>query len=717
MTLPELLISVSLTGLLVTSLAMTSSVILRTHDNSEGRTNNARSEQNVGVWMPTDLASAETVDTDADAAPCGATADHPTFAACPPGVALGGSNTLLLIWHGSTVDASNNPVGTTTVVSYRYELVGDEYVLNRVLCTWLDGGAATCQANIVLHDLDGPPPGITFNPGETSPTWVIKVTSALAATDTSAADAAITDPGLTTKNARRVLVTINGGGDVAGAGGGVNTFSFSAGGTDRETSLSTNDISGAPTFTAARTRCGGNYGLIVDKSTSIGSDFPNVRTGIVNFINTFAGKPVKLQIAAFSQVASTVGATAPDLWTRYFDMLDPNDVATLTTAVNALSTSAWTNWEEGWFRMLRNSDGTVRSVLPDKVIFFTDGLPNTSRLEYHSSAVAPVDDPADEGLGGAPGGNTFYQKAWNRTARIINETGVTDVVGVFIGPDSNLTSQWETAGAGYVNQYERGDKVQYQQGFSNISQRGNNVIWERGYHGGPQRGNNVVWERGYHAIYERNSKVVYERSGTGMSYKQGSTSTNVTSYLNFNTTPDGTDGWTFSASSGSLGSWTSLTQAQYEATNTTADSNDGWRTRVNGSLSGTWTTVTAAQYNGSNTTAADSTDGWRITKVYTSPFDTWESTTQATYGTAGNNSVPAETDGWRTRQTAASTSWTNVTTAEYDASNTTGRCDRRLADRQGLHVAVQHVGSNHPGHLRHRRQQLRRRRDRRLAHP
>jgi hypothetical protein len=687
MTLPELLISVSLTGLLVTSLAMTSSVILRTHDNTEGRTNNARSEQNVGVWMPTDLASAETVDTEAVAAPCGATAAHPTFAACPAGVDLGGSNTLLLVWHGSTTDSSNNAVGTTTVVSYRYELIGDEYVLNRVLCTWLDGGAATCQSNIVLHDLDGPPPGITFDPGHTSPTWVIKVTSALAATDTSAADAAITDPGLTTKNARRVLVTINGGGDLAGAGGGVNTFSFSAGGTDRETSLSTNDISGAPTFTAARTRCGGNYGLVVDKSSSIGSDFPNVRAGIVNFINTFAGKPVKLQITAFSQVASTVGATAPDLWTRYFDMLDPNDVATLTTAVNALSISSWTNWEEGWFRMLRNSDGTVRSVLPDKVIFFTDGLPNTSRLEAHTGTATPVDDPADEGLSGANGGS-FYQKAWNRTSRIINETGVTDVIGVFVGPDSNLTSQWETAGAGYVNQYERGNKVEYQQGFTSVTQRGNNVIWERGYHGDYQRGNNVVWERGYHGdyqrgnnvvwergyhmLYERNSSVVYERSTTGLTFKHNSTSQSVSNYLASNTTPDGSDNWTFTATPASLGpSWTSLTQTQYEATNTTTDSNDGWRTRVNGSLSGTWTTVTAAQYNGSNTTLSDSTDGWRATKVYTSPFDTWEATTQATYGTAGNNSVAAETDGWRTRQTATSTSWTSVTAAEYNASNLT----------------------------------------------
>ena len=69
-----------------------------------------------------------------------------------------------------------------------------------------------------------------------------------------------------------MVVTINGGGDVAGAGGGQNQISLSAGGTNRETNLTTDDLAGAPTFTAARSRCGGNFGVIVDKSGSIGSN-------------------------------------------------------------------------------------------------------------------------------------------------------------------------------------------------------------------------------------------------------------------------------------------------------------------------------------------------------------------------------------------------------------------------------------------------------------
>ena len=62
MTLPEVLITVVITGLLITGMASATMVVLRQHDNSDGRLNNARSEQNVGIWLPSDLASAEDID-------------------------------------------------------------------------------------------------------------------------------------------------------------------------------------------------------------------------------------------------------------------------------------------------------------------------------------------------------------------------------------------------------------------------------------------------------------------------------------------------------------------------------------------------------------------------------------------------------------------------------------------------------------------------------
>ena len=186
-----------------------------------------------------------------------------------------------------------------------------------------------------------------------------------------------------------------------------------------------------------------------------------------------------------------------------------------------------------------------------------------------------------------------------------------------------------------------------------------------------------MWERGYHLTYERNNNVVFERAGNGLTYEKqnggGSwSSTSVSNYFTSNSTPDSTDGWRVRVT-GALSSWSSssptMNQANYDLTNTTTDSKDGFRTSV-GSLSSNWTTVSAASYTGSNTTT-DSTDGWRARKTYSAPYDTWESTTQATYDTAGNNSTVDALDGWRTRQTATSTSWVNVTAAQYTASNTT----------------------------------------------
>ena len=86
MTLPELLISVVLTGLLVVAITASATVVLKTADNNEGRLNNARSEQNVNVWMPSDLTSAENVRTEPDLLPCGPQfGSTNTYAACPAG--------------------------------------------------------------------------------------------------------------------------------------------------------------------------------------------------------------------------------------------------------------------------------------------------------------------------------------------------------------------------------------------------------------------------------------------------------------------------------------------------------------------------------------------------------------------------------------------------------------------------------------------------------
>ena len=61
MTLPELLISISIMGIIIGVISSALIVTLRQQDATEGRINVARSEQSVGLWLPGDLASAGVV--------------------------------------------------------------------------------------------------------------------------------------------------------------------------------------------------------------------------------------------------------------------------------------------------------------------------------------------------------------------------------------------------------------------------------------------------------------------------------------------------------------------------------------------------------------------------------------------------------------------------------------------------------------------------------
>ena len=58
--------------------------------------------------------------------------------------------------------------------------------------------------------------------------------------------------------------------------------------------IDSTSTSGTPTFNEARTRCGGNYGLIIDDSGSIGSGMSSVIAGAQAFVDVFAGTLIKI---------------------------------------------------------------------------------------------------------------------------------------------------------------------------------------------------------------------------------------------------------------------------------------------------------------------------------------------------------------------------------------------------------------------------------------
>ena len=634
MTLPEVLITMVIMGTLLTALVAATTVIIRQQDNSTGRLNNSRSEQNVGIWMPSDLASAEGVITDPGASPCAPD--------CPPNVNLGGSNTLMLTWTGST-PGDTEAIPTQHAVSYRYVEVEGEFQLIRVACVRVGGGAPTCSQVVVLRDVLPPPPGQTWVPGETSPVWVMVVRLALDPADIAGGpdDTIPADPTYYTKNGRRVTVTINGGGDIAGAGGGEDSITLSAGGTDRNSDLSTSDFSDPPSFGATRSRCGGNFVMAVDTSGSIGStNMASVRTGILSFIDSFAGTPIKLEIVRFSSTAVTLGAGSN--WSRYYDMLVESDVTDLKAQVATLTSTGATNWEDAMFRVFKNSDGTVQSVLPDTLIFFTDGMPSYSRLNARSGTAPAIPDSDDIGLPAATGSG-YNQVAWNRAWRIARDyyADVERFIGVYVGTDVNGQSLWQSQGAGYH--------------FQNF-QRGFHQTWDRGYHiGNFQRGYRNTYDRGYRYVnLERGYHLEYQRATSGVTYQR----------------------WT--GSSWTSTSWDSgTTSRQYARNNINNTDSDRFRTLVSGTP-GNWVTMSsvngkspATLYSQSNKDTTDA-DGYRVVKVYSSPFDTYETVDSATFA-AGNPSLPTLNTGYRatTAYSAPYTYWTTTTQSTYNSNNTT----------------------------------------------
>ena len=132
-TLPEVLVSVVITGVLITALATATSAMVSGARNNQGRLVNSRSEQSVDLWLPSDLASAEDVNTDAGALPC--------VGNCPAGIDVGGSNALMLTWTGY-VEGATDPIPTTTTVSYRYVQHGTEFEVLRVECQTIEIGRA-----------------------------------------------------------------------------------------------------------------------------------------------------------------------------------------------------------------------------------------------------------------------------------------------------------------------------------------------------------------------------------------------------------------------------------------------------------------------------------------------------------------------------------------------------------------------------------------------
>lgn len=452
MTLPEVLISITLMGLLATVLSGAITVTLRQATSTEGRANVARAESSIDTWLPADLASTDVnntalpaVELDPAATPCGT---------CAGLDFTDGTNALQLAWESA---------GRITKVQYQYIDVGGEWQLRRISCV----GTKQCTVTTVLHDLKAPANPSTFDPKAGLPPGIL---------DVGGAD--IDDDLDLDGNAKKIVVTIDGGGEVDGAGGGTNTIRLTAGGRTTE-EIDPDDFT-VPSFVRARSRCGGPVTLIVDDSGSINfrngtKDYDSnpatnnlnqvVKPGVAAFIEAFRGTPTQLQVIQFSSVATTLGPNTADTanggtsdnggWHRYIDMTNDAQVDQLKSAVaSSLVADGGTNWEEAFFRTFKESNGDPAAQVPNRLVFFTDGIPTVSRRtsaagfsgipSFSSGTVVDYNDGEYDRGASWPEytGSTYSQESFDRADIIFDDHRNIDKIFVGVGSGLQDPVEW-----------------------------------------------------------------------------------------------------------------------------------------------------------------------------------------------------------------------------------------------------------------------------------
>ncbi len=585
MTLPELLITVTIMGLIIGVITMSIIVTLKQSTGTQGRITLAASEQRVGYDLPVDLASAATVDTDPKLTPCGT--------ACPPSLVLNGSNAALLTWSETRPSADGlSAVNVVTNVSYYFAPTAtpNRFELRRIECVSVANGAWTCESATVLSDLDGPPGGGNFVPGDTKPYWIIQVSEPLAPDAVTSDDYADAS---TRKDANRVVVTINGGGTDGSSGGGSSQIAITAGGTSRR-QIPADSTFNAPTFNQAISKCGGPVTLILDNSGSIGTSVSQVRTGAKEFVKAFAGTPTSVQVVLFSSVATVFGAGSS--WNKYFDLSDPAQVTTLLGLLDQnWGTQGNTNWEDAMFRTFFEPNGNLQQVLPETVVFFTDGEPTKERLHeraspgqiipnapalpepgwtkwrYDSTYTNPTknyDHYRPDQVNGDlwSTGFEYSQIAFNRADYVVDQVrGSVKMVGVGVGGITTVAVDWvDNPGARYDIRYDQGYR-QYKQVTTNY-QRRQTINYQK------RTSTTASWQNTSQAIYAANylTKPTLYQIQIPTTNNPWITTTKATFDAgNYQTTSEN-DGYRTTTSEAYI------TKVTYDANNTTPDATDGY---------------------------------------------------------------------------------------------------------------------------------------------
>lgn len=329
-TLVEMLISVTILGVIMATLSAAVILILKAQRPTEIRIGEAKDIAFIQTWLPVDLASATAADTDPLVQPIS-------------GTTLPGTNVVTLHQPGYTV-------------AYRYEQRADEWMLVRYE---LRGG--NVQRNIVAHQLSAPPAGWT---PDQPPTHALA---------------------LVPRN-QRVVQSV--GSDLLVTFASGNSFSTGGSALATNDALPTDYSGGIADPAAPRSRCGGTIALVLDTSGSVYNQggASALKSAAKGFVDAFTGTPSRLSIVGFDYSAYQMYPTSG--FGKYVSVLSsPAEAKAAKKRIDDIvwnQTGAATNWEDALWRPFRDNSGNVLPTLPDVVVFITDGDPNRNRTSTSS---------------------------------------------------------------------------------------------------------------------------------------------------------------------------------------------------------------------------------------------------------------------------------------------------------------------------------------------
>ena len=396
-TLPEILIAMTVSGILVASLAMAFSVIVRSQTGSQQRIAESKDVTFVQTWLPADLSSATQ------------TWIEPTVP-FPFNANLPGTNVL-------TMARPDLATGDAYLIMYRYEeLPGRGWILARYRiddpgcptpfpvvgnCS----GPETVKRIGVAYELTPPPAGWTE---DQAPIHAVEVTRRNGgSTYGSGTDSRPVGEDVAVHFKSGTIYIAGGSGLSAGQAIDPNPQEI-------------------PDPVAPPSRCGRRILILVDQSGSISqaNAEQTVKNAVTSFIQGFAGTPGSISVVGFGNSVKQISGP----YGTYYDTLNDSTgkmAQLINTTIPALQFNEWTNWHAGiqssYAMPTSSGDLDYHDYVPDLVVFVTDGDPT----RHLTSTGASTD---------SPGTNAYDTHASYAatSANLARELGVQDVIGVLV---------------------------------------------------------------------------------------------------------------------------------------------------------------------------------------------------------------------------------------------------------------------------------------------